>query len=74
MCAGFKVLFKAVYHWLYHTKDEKNVHCSGRIVDCSVFAPRDDASFNLNLLRKEMKTREAQYVGKIRARGLPVRK
>ncbi|XP_044262545.1 uncharacterized protein LOC123010002 [Tribolium madens] len=52
-------LIKAVIHWLNHTEtDDKKKKCNLDLVECSLFPPRDDATYNFLLMRKEMKERE----------------
>ncbi|RZC35322.1 uncharacterized protein BDFB_007220 [Asbolus verrucosus] len=49
------VLFKAVLHWVSH-KDK--LRCDKDIFECSLFPPRNDATYNFLILRREIKERE----------------
>lgn len=51
-----------IQHWLYHKDDAKKQACAGTIVECSLFVPRDDLAFNILLMRREIKEREAKYL------------
>ncbi|XP_064214187.1 uncharacterized protein LOC103314794 isoform X2 [Tribolium castaneum] len=52
-------LSKAAIHWINHTEtDDKQNICNLNLVECSLFSPRDDVTYNFLLMRKEMKDRE----------------
>jgi hypothetical protein len=56
------IIAKAVFHWFSHTESNENIKCDRDIFECSLFPPRNDATYNLQILRKEMIEREERSV------------
>ncbi|KAJ8978386.1 hypothetical protein NQ317_008027 [Molorchus minor] len=57
------LLFKAADHWLYHGGEIENEdfsHCRNGLLECSLFKPRDDISYNLQIIKQEIKARETK--------------
>lgn len=58
----FKALSKAIIHWLNHTPENmKYKNCDLDLIECSLFPPRDDATYNFIQMKKEMKEREERF-------------
>ncbi|KAJ8944705.1 hypothetical protein NQ318_007918 [Aromia moschata] len=59
------VLSKSVNHWLYHDRDPESENfrqCTNSLLECSLFKPRGDVSYNLQILRREIKARETKMM------------
>lgn len=70
---SLQVVFKLANHWLYHKQMKKKElsestemlenseylsWCSSTMLECSLFKPRNDDSYNLMILREEIKARK----------------
>ncbi|KAJ8919207.1 hypothetical protein NQ315_012195 [Exocentrus adspersus] len=59
------VLYKFVNHWFYHpqkTEADDFLYCTSGLLECSLFRPRDDVSYNLQIIKKEIKARQAKMM------------
>ncbi|XP_018579054.1 uncharacterized protein LOC108917099 isoform X2 [Anoplophora glabripennis] len=59
------ILFKFLDHWFYHQEEiegDNFLQCSIGLLECSLFKPRDDISYNLQIIKREIKARQTKMM------------
>nr|XP_022919899.1 uncharacterized protein LOC111428560 isoform X1 [Onthophagus taurus] len=57
-------LYKLIRHWLDHNSSVTNKDniCPGTALECALFQTRDDEAYNMQLIRRAIKEREARLI------------